>query len=34
MVRAGDSDNAGPIWEFPKIRGAVFWCPYKKDPTI
>ena len=21
------------IWEFPKIRGTVFWGPYK-DPTI
>ena len=20
--------------EFPKIRGALFWAPYKKDPTI
>ena len=22
------------IWEFPKIRGALFWGPYNKDPTI
>ena len=22
------------IWEFPKIRGTVFWGPYNKDPTI
>ena len=22
------------IWEFPKIRGTLFWCPYNKDPTI
>ena len=22
------------IWEFPKIRGTVFWGPYDKDPTI
>ena len=21
-------------WEFPKIRGALFWGPYNKDPTI
>ena len=21
-------------WEFPKIRGTLFWVPYKKDPTI
>ena len=21
-------------WEFPKIRGTVFWGPYHKDPTI
>ena len=23
-----------PIWEFPKIRGTLFWCPYNKGPTI
>ena len=22
------------IWEFPKIRGTLFWGPYNKDPTI
>ena len=22
------------IWEFPKIRGTIFWGPYNKDPTI
>ena len=22
------------IWEFPKIRGTLFWAPYNKDPTI
>ena len=22
------------IWEFPKIRGTVFWGPYNKDPTV
>ena len=22
------------IWEFPKIRGTVFWGPYNKDPAI
>ena len=21
-------------WEIPKIRGALFWGPYNKDPTI
>ena len=21
-------------WELPKIRGTLFWGPYKKDPTI
>ena len=21
-------------WEFPKIRGTVFWGPYNKDPTM
>ena len=24
----------GFIWEFPTIRGTVFWGPYNKDPTI
>ena len=23
-----------PIWEFPKIRGALFWSPYNKGLTI
>ena len=23
-----------PKWEFPKIRGTLFWGPYHKDPTI
>ena len=22
------------IWEFPKIRGTLFWGPYHKHPTI
>ena len=22
------------IWEFPKIRGALFWGLYNQDPTI
>ena len=22
------------IWEFPKIRGTLFWGAYNKDPTI
>ena len=22
------------IWEFPKIRGTLFWGPYNKDPSI
>ena len=21
-------------WEFPQIRGTLFWGPYNKDPTI
>ena len=21
-------------WEFPKIRGTLFWGPYNKDPTM
>ena len=24
----------GNMWEFPKIRGTLFWGPYKKDPTV
>ena len=23
-----------PLWEFPKIRGTLFWGPSNKDPTI
>ena len=23
-----------PDWEFPKIRGTLFWGPYNKHPTI
>ena len=23
-----------PKWEFPKMRGTLFWGPYNKDPTI
>ena len=23
-----------PKWEFPKIRGTLFWGPYNKDSTI
>ena len=22
------------MWEFPKIRGTLFWGPYNKDPII
>ena len=25
---------AAEIWEFPKIRGTLFWGPDNKDPTI
>ena len=29
--------NANPIqseiWEFPKLRGTLFWGPFKKNPT-
>ena len=21
-------------WEFPKMRGTLFWGPYNQDPTI
>ena len=24
----------GYIWEFPKVRGTLFWDPYNQDPTI
>ena len=24
----------GHIWEFPTIRGTLFWGPENKDPTI
>ena len=31
----GRPGSAGlPIWEFPEIRGTLFWGPYNKDPTI
>ena len=26
--------SGGRMWEFPKIRGTLFWGPYSKDPTI
>ena len=26
--------NKQQIWEFPKIRGTLFWGPYNKDLTI
>ena len=22
------------IWEFPKMRGTLYWGPYNKDPAI
>ena len=25
--------SLNPVWEFPKIRGTLFWGPYR-DPTI
>ena len=32
---AGLSDPRPSLkWEFPKIRGTLFWGPYNKDPTI
>ena len=27
-------DGVGHRWEFPKIRGTLFWGPYSEDPTI
>ena len=26
--------SSNDMWEFPKIRGTLFWDPYNKDPTI
>ena len=26
--------TASDKWEFPTIRGTLFWGPYDKDPTI
>ena len=28
-----NSSIGGKRWEFPKIRGTLFWGPYNKDPT-
>ena len=22
------------LWEFPQVRGTLFWGPYNKDPTM
>ena len=33
-ARIQDSSGERDIWEFPKIRGTLFWGPYNKDPTI
>ena len=27
-------DPPSAIWEFPKIRGTLFWGPYNRDPII
>ena len=32
--RICETTNGILIWEFPKIRGTLFWGPYNKDPTI
>ena len=29
-----DMNSEMLIWEFPKIRGIVFWGPHNKDPPI
>ena len=26
--------TVGTFWDFPKLRGTLFWGPYNKDPTI
>ena len=30
-VNCAHLPNCSPIWEFPKIRGTLFWGPYNKD---
>ena len=30
----GPSRRHRVIWDFPRIRGTLFWGPYNKDPTI
>ena len=32
--RADGKEHSHVIWEFPKMRGTLFWDPYNKDPTI
>ena len=32
--RAAAPPGSSSMWEFPKIRGTLFWGPYDKDPTI
>ena len=31
LVKPGKN---GGKWEFPKLRGTLFWGPYNKDPTM
>ena len=33
-VRSKFGTGTGCKWEFPKIKGTLFWGPYNKDPTI
>ena len=34
ILLTGQLIMPGEIWEFPKIRGTLFWGPYNKDPTL
>ena len=34
QTRLAFSIIVGVMWEFPKIRGYLFWSPYNKDPAI
>ena len=34
VTELGGRDEPKSKWEFPKIRGTLFWGPYHKDLTI
>ena len=33
-MSVSDIATQEPMWEFPKIRGTLFWGPYNENPTI